>query len=215
MRNSIYFAEWRGPASQGPRLRTGYRFDAAGRFLPPEGGTSGPPGGALPAGDDGILLDDRNPPSPAGAQAAARALGGFSGPIVCDFERPPSPAAEALIRLLAGCEVVVPELYAHLPHSAVLVGPYRPGVGFRRWLDEKKTRYGRVVLDGAEIFCRVRAGRPAEEAPEGAATEGAGLPCPGALCRCRREGDEFVFFDIPETLRERAMAANCPVILSN
>lgn len=208
MKNCIYFADWHGAAPAGPRLRTGFRFDAEGRFLVP-GETDG--GGVLVPGEidgGGIVVDDREPPSGAGAAEAIRVLRTFRGPIVCDFERPPSPAAEALIRGLAGCDTAVPERYAHLPHGAVLIGPCRPGIGFRRWLDEKTARYGRVVLDGGEIGGRVTV-------PGGGGHGGSSgdCPCAGAMCRYRREADAFVFFDTEETLRARAEAAGCPVIL--
>lgn len=221
MKKCIYFADWHGAAPAGPRLRTGFRFDAEGRFLVP-GGIDG--GGVLVPGEidgDGIVVDDREPPSGAGAAEAVRVLRTFRGPIVCDFERPPSPAAEALIRGLAGCDTAVPERYAHLPHGAVLIGPCRPGIGFRRWLDEKTARYGRVVLDGGEIGGRVtvpdaRGAIRSAHSPQGdvpSAGNAADYPCAGAMCRYRREADAFVFFDTEETLRARAEAAGCPVIL--
>lgn len=206
MMNCIYFACWGGPETAGrPRLATGWCFDAAGRPVVPGAGPGKPA--------EGVLLDDRNPPALSSIPEAVRLLKRISGPIVCDFERPPSPAADALIRALAGRELIVPEAYAHLPHTAVLVGPYRPGIGFLRWLDEKKSRYGRVVLDGGEIACRV----PVPALPSGPvlSPRGEGFPCPGAMCRYRRSGDSLVFFDTPQTLRSRAEAAGCPVILSD
>ena len=218
MKNCIYFADWHGAAPEGPRLKTGFHFDAEGRFVVPEGADGG--GVLVPGGseDGGVVLDDREPPSGAGAAEAVRVLRAFRGPIVCDFERPPSPAAEALIRGLAGCDTAVPERYAHLPRAAVLIGPCRPGIGFRRWLDEKTARFGRVVLDGGEIVSRVivpDAGGTVRSTQGSALCAGraADYSCAGAMCRYRREGNAFVFFDTEETLRARAGAAGCPVIL--
>ncbi len=204
MMNSIYFADWIAPAPEGLWLRSGFCFDAAGRFVAP-----------VSAGGRGIILDDRHPPSAAGIREAAARLRDLGGVIVCDFERPPSPAAEELIRALADCEVVVPEAYAGLPHSAVLVGPYRPGIGFRRWLNEKKTRCGRVVLDGGEIRMRVGLGGSAPAPGDMSRAPGTAqdYPCSGAMCRYRREGGEIVFFDTEETVLARARLAQCPVIL--
>lgn len=207
MMNSIYFADWGGgPAASGrPRLATGWCFDAAGLPVVP-----GPRG----AGDcEGIILDDRNPPAKEAAAKTARLLETIRGPVICDFERPPAAGAEAVIRALAGREVVVPEAYAHLPHTAVLVGPYRPGIGFLRWMDEKKTRYGRVVLDGAKIAYSVRMWGMRADVGIGPREES--FRCPGAMCLYRREGAAFVFFDTEKTLLERAEAAGCPVIICN
>jgi len=105
----------------------------------------------------------------------------------------------------------VPESCADLPHSAVLVGPYRPPGSFLRWLAGKRRRYGALVLDADPIRVQLRFGSPGRtQAPVPSGTD---WFCAGALCRCVRSGDGFAFRDTRESLRERCAAAAVPAIV--
>lgn len=194
MKNCIYFAG--SGQFSGPRLVPGWGFTETGQ--PRFGDGTG----------DGVLLDDRWPPAREAIGRMAEALRG-AGLIVCDFEKAPSPLLASLLSRLEGQETVVPESCAALPHSAVLVGPYRPPGSFLRWLEGKRRRYGPLVLDAEPIRARVPFGRPGQ-APK---PSGAEWFCAGALCRCGRCGDGFVFRDTRESLRARCAAAAVPAIV--
>lgn len=203
MKTCIYFA---GNGDEpGPRLHPGWGFSETG--LPRFGGGPG----------DGVLLDDRWPPRREAIGPMAEALQN-AALVVCDFEKPPSSLLAELVRRLAGKELIVPEICADLPHSAVLVGPYAPPGSFSRWLERKRRRYGRLVLDAEPIRCTLRfgAGSPAGVGggpePGGLQTPG-WRPCPGALCLCRRTADGFDFRDTHESLPARCAAAGVPAIV--
>lgn len=196
MKNCIYFAG--SGQFSGPRLAPGWGFTETGQ--PRFGDGTG----------DGVLLDDRWPPAREAIGRMADALRG-AGLIVCDFEKAPTPLLADLLARLEGRETVVPESCAALPHSAVLVGPYRPPGSFLRWLDGKRRRYGPLVLDAEPIRVRIpfrRSGRAPEPEPSGAAWF-----CGGARCLCARGGDGFVFRDTRESLAARCAAAAVPAIV--
>ena len=214
MKNCIYFAEraefsragGEGPGRELPagalRLAVGYGFTAEGgwRRLP------------LPADGTALALDDRWLPDRRGLAAAAAALASWTGPILLDLERPPSPAAARLIDALAGKALTVPAAYAALPHAAVLTGPWR-GVGaLRPWLEPALRRYGVLWLDALPLRCRQRPGRPRE--PWSGPLPREGFPCQGPGCLHRRLRDGSVlFWDTKETLAARCAAAGVPCIV--
>lgn len=198
MKTYIYTAENPG----GAELAGGFGFTAAGLWR----------GGALPPGAAGLMLDDREPPSPRGLEAARAALRAWSGLVVLDFERPPDAWAEQLTRGLDPARVLLPPAFARLPHGAVLIGPWMGGGSFARWLTQQRERYGAVVLDGLPLRTAAR--------PGGARTRwtgplpDAGFPCPGAGCLHRRlEDGTLLFWDTEQTLRSRIEAAGVPVIV--
>ena len=196
MKNCIYFAG--SGQFSGPRLVPGWGFTETGQ--PRFGSGTG----------DGILLDDRWPPAREAIGRMAEALRG-AAVVVCDFEKAPSPLLASLLARLEGQETVVPESCADLPHSAVLVGPYRPPGSFLRWLAGKRRRYGALVLDADPIRVQLRFGSPGRtQAPVPSGTD---WFCAGALCRCVRSGDGFAFRDTRESLRERCAAAAVPAIV--
>ena len=161
---------------------------------------------------EALAVDDRFLPTPEGLDRALEVLRGWTGWILCDFERPP---AEPLIRLLeglAGRTVVVPPAYEKHPRWGVLAGPYQPGQSFARWLGKQKERYGRVVLDAAPLRCRVRPGHRPEPWP-GPLPE-VGFPCPGAGCLCAGASDgSLLFWDTRASLRDRCRRAGAPTIV--
>lgn len=205
MKTCFYFGENGGDFPGGAELVPGYGFTAAGLWR----------GVALPRpgpGTAGLMADDRNVPSVRGAEAAAAALGDWTGLVVLDFERPPGPGAVRLVRALAGKRLVVPPALAALPHEAVLAGPWSGTGSFSRWLAALKERYGALVLDGAPLRSRTCPGGVPEPwtgpLPEG------GFPCPGAGCLHRRLADGSVLlWDTKETLAARSKAAGVPVIV--
>ena len=212
MKKLIYFASEAAEDLPEARLALGFGFTPEGGWREGERGEAA-----------GLVLDDRYPPSEAGLAAAERALGDWAGCILCDFERPPEPGLIRLLRRWEGREVIVPEAWAAFPHRAVLLRPYAPGLGFRRWLERGQARYGAVVLDAAPIRCRIRPGQPAETDPmsqeeNGAEpgqppSEGEGWDCAGALCRCRWENGELYFWDTRRTLIRRCRAAAVPAVI--
>ena len=169
-------------------------------------------GGVLPGEAAGLLIDDRNPPSVRGAEAAGRALRDWSGWIVLDLERPPGPGAERLAQALAGKRTAVPPALAGLPHGAVLAGPWTGAGSFARWLGAQQDRYGPLVLDALPL--RVR-GRPGEGwAPWTGPLPETGYPCPGAGCLQGRLADGSVLlWDTRETLAERCRAAGVAAVV--
>lgn len=197
MKNCVYFAA--NSEIFAPRLAPGWGFDAAGGLRRGAGGPA-----------DGVLLDDRFPPKQAAVAEMAAALRAVSL-VVCDFERAPTPALAELVRRLAaaGREVVVPAAWADLPHTAVVVGPYRPGVRFARWLAEKRKQYGALVLDAAPISCFVPFGGAPEsetgvtQSGEQSFSAAQERFCPGACCLCRETPKGVVFRDTRQTLTDR------------
>ena len=201
MKKTIYFASEREVFPDADRLALGFGFTPAGGWR--EGNRQGAAG---------VVLDDRYPPADSGLASAVRALEDWEGLILCDFEQPPAPALSSLLRRWEGRPVIVPEAWAELPHQAVLLAPYGPGVGFRRWLSARQARYGAVMLDGAPMGFRVPPGGAPVPAPP-PEDPNAGWDCPGALCRCRREGGALRFWDTRETLSRRCRAAGVPVVV--
>ena len=196
MEKCIYFAG--SEHFPGPRLVPGWGFTETGqpRFGPGTG--------------EGVLLDDRWPPRREAVGRMAEALRDV-GTVVCDFEKPPAPLLAELLRRLEGVELVVPEAFADWPHAAVLVGPYAPPGSFSRWLEGKRRRYGRLVLDAEPVSARFRFGRRTPAPLQG--TDRAGWLCAGALCRCAGLEDGFAFWDTRESLKARCAAAGCPAIV--
>jgi hypothetical protein len=99
MKNCIYFAG--SGQFSGPRLVPGWGFTETGQ--PRFGSGTG----------DGVLLDDRWPPSREAIGRMAEALRG-APVVVCDFEKAPSPLLASLLARLEGQETVVPESCAAL-----------------------------------------------------------------------------------------------------
>ncbi len=200
MKTCIYFAGNSELSVTGPTLSLGWGFSETGLRHP-----------APPPGCAGIVLDDRRLPDRCLLDRAEAALRAQGGTVVCDFERPPDPVLEALLTRLRDLELAVPAQYAALPHAAVLTGPYRPDLPFRRWLEAQRAKYGPILLDGAPIRHRVRPGCP-PEAWTGPVPE-EGRFNPGAGCLTGRQDGAFLFWDSRETLRPRCEAAGVPVIL--
>lgn len=200
MRNCIYFADNSELSVSEPVLLQDWGFNEAGLWRPRAVGTAA-----------GVIVDDRWLPSPRALDRAEEALRAVNGAVVCDFERPPEPLMEQLLQRLPTEELVVPPSYSHLPHGAVLVGPYLPGVPFRRWLAAQRAKYGPVVLDGAPIRHLVQPGclpivwkGPLPDS---------GLFNSGAVCLTCRRPEGFLFWDDRNTLRRRCGTVEGPVIL--
>lgn len=200
MKNCIYFAGNSELSVTEPTLALGWGFTETGLRQP-----------APPPGCAGVVLDDRQLPDRSLLDPAEAALRSVGGILVCDFERPPDPVLETLLTRLQDLELVVPASYAGLPHTAVLAGPYRPGLPFRRWLNARRAGYGALVLDGSPLRHRVRPGFQAE-AFSGPLPEACSFS-PGAGCLTARREEAFLFWDSRETLRSRCEAAGVPVIL--
>lgn len=194
----IHFGQNAGPEG----LTAGFGFDPRGHWR----------GLPLPAAGVGLVLDDRFLPRPPGLDRALEVLERWQGALIFDLERPPDPLLEALIRALAGRELLLPPQYAHCPHEAVLAGPYLPGQSFLPWLETQRRRWGRIALDGVPLRHRAAPG----EAPvlwSGPLPE-RGFPCPGGLClHHRMEDGGILFWDKRETLAARAEAAGAPVLV--
>lgn len=197
MKTCVYFAA--NSENFQPCLTPGWGFDTAGGLRR---------GADAPA--DGVLLDDRFLPIRGAAADLTAALREVPL-VVCDFERTPTPALAELVQRLAdaGREVVVPEAWAELPHTAVLVGPYRPRVRFARWLAEKRKQYGALVLDAAPISCFVPFGGAPEsetgltQSGEQSFSAAQERFCPGACCLCRETPTGVIFRDTRQTLTAR------------
>ena len=169
---------------------------------------------AAPTGEGwaGIIIDDRFLPERRGLAAARRALEGWKGLLICDFERDPSPLSVELVRSLSGARVVLPPAWAALPHAAVLVGPWTGEVSFSRWLKDRQARYGALVLDGLPLRAAADPGGSWE--PWTRPLPGHGFPCSGLGCLHRRLPDgRIVFWDTQKTLLERIKTAGVPVIV--
>ena len=160
----------------------------------------------------GLIIDDRFLPEGRGIEAARRALAGWTGLVICDFERPPSRLLTELAEALAGAQTVLPPAWAALPHGAVLVGPWMGETPFPRWLAEQRARYGAVVLDGLPL--RAAAAPGGAWKPWTGPLPETGFPCPALGCLHRRLPDgRLLFWDTRETLAGRIRSADVPVIV--
>ena len=206
MKNSLYFAAFEEKTLPAPCLRLGFGFDGAGSLVRPA---------ALPENCAGIVVHDMAPPSERGAEEFADYVNQMALPVVCDFERPAQPVWESLLARLPAELLTVPEQYAHCPHAAVLTAPYLPAQPFDRWLEEKRSRFGKIVLDLSPLSCALRCGTRefyAQTPPPGPAGKSSALHC---LCAAALEdgAPTLYFFDDRETLNERQSAADAPGVV--
>ena len=203
MKKYLYFLKDSAVPPNCPRLQRGYGFqpDGSWRSL------------SLPADAAGLVLDDRFLPNPAGLAVALKALSGWAGLLLLDFERPATPLLLRLAQELAGQTLIVPPAYAVLPHWAVLTGPWQGFGCFQHWLARQQERWGAAVLDGAPIRLRVCPGRGRPELWR-ASLPRSGYPCPGAGCLHRRlEDGSILFWDTAQTLMERCCVSGIPAVI--
>ena len=141
MEKCFYFAENQKTGCEPGTMTPGFGFTPNGLWR----------SRLLPSADAGLLLDDRFLPSRAGIDTACRALAGWTGLIVLDFERAPAAPLTALARSLSEKRLILPPAYAGLPHEAVLIGPWLAECSFSLWLSRRQERYGRVMLDALPL----------------------------------------------------------------
>ncbi|MBO4212083.1 MAG: hypothetical protein J5878_05460 [Oscillospiraceae bacterium] len=203
MKKYLYFLKASETPPDCPRLQRAYGFR-------PDGSWCGLP---LPRDAAGLVLEDRCLPSPGGLAAALKALSGWEGLLLLDFERPPTPLLIRLAQDLAGRTLIVPPSYAAWPHRAILVGPW-PGYGcFQTWLQRQQARWGSMVLDAAPIRLRASPGGGRPMFWRGSLPQ-SGFPCPGAGCLHRRlEDGSVLFWDTAQTLTERCRDAGVPALV--
>ena len=185
----------------------GFGFDADGSFRQTP----------LSGDEAGLLLNDRFDPSPEGLSAARAFLAGYEGLIVCDFERPKTPALSDLVSALPCERLVVPPEYRALPHSHVLAPAYVPKEPFVPWLAGQRARFGPIFLDAGPINW-VLALDGSGFLPDKDSSRPAQSQFSQALC-CRYTTSlsggipVFRFFDTAETLLRRLELAEAPGIL--
>lgn len=207
MANLLYFAVFQEKNTPKPFFQMGFGFDEDGSFLPP----------ALMPEAEGIGLQDRRPPSPAGLADAADFLRGYPGLVLCDFEGPFREELAGLIRTVPAGRLVVPPEYRAVPHKAVLAGPYVPDQPFLPWLQARKERWGPVFLDCRPlswVLALDGSGFLPDKAEPGPEPS---FYSPELFCRYRTERTGgipvFHFFDTARTLEDRVRAADCPCVI--
>ena len=166
----------------------------------------------LPTDRAGLVIDDRFLPNRSGMLAALRALEAWNGIVVLDLERPRCALLAELVKSLPDKRLVLMPSYADLPHTAVLVGPWRGERGFSRWLSIQRERFDHVVLDAVPLRIQVRPG--GFRGPWTKLLPERGYPCFGLDClHCRLPDGSILFWDTRQTLRARLEKAGIPVIL--